>query len=109
VLAPEPLEGDERLEQQREIARQHDGVLAQDRRYSVEEHPDFQILQLHVGIVEREFAKIGGEPSLVHKFIAAPVEPHFQHRLLLIPRAPPHHPTTLSPPPPRSPTPPTPL
>src|SRR5262245_19845493 len=53
VLVPEPLEGDERLEQEREVARQNDGVLAEDLRYSVEKHPDFQILQLHVGIVER--------------------------------------------------------
>ena len=61
-------------------------MAAQDRRYSVEEHPDFQILQLHVGIVEHEFAEIGGEPSLVHKFIAAPVEQHLQHRLLVVAR-----------------------
>jgi hypothetical protein len=47
---------------------------------------DFQILQLDVGIVERKFPKIGGEPSLVHKFIAAPVEQHLQHRLLVMAR-----------------------
>ena len=31
----------------------------------MEERPDIQILQLHVGIVEGEFTKIGGELSLV--------------------------------------------
>ena len=35
---------------------------------------------------ERKFPKIGGEPSLVHKFIAAPVEQHLQHRLLVMAR-----------------------
>ena len=31
-----------------------------------------------------EFAKIGGEPSFVHKFVAAPVEQHLHHRLLVM-------------------------
>src|SRR5260370_40098529 len=63
-------------------------VLAQDRRYSAQQHPDLEILQLHVGVVEREFAEIGGEPGLVHNVIAAPVEQHLQHRLLVVAREP---------------------
>jgi hypothetical protein len=51
-----------------------------------QEHADFQILQLHVGVVEHEFVKIRDEPSLVHKFIAAPVEQHLPHRLLVMAR-----------------------
>ena len=57
VLAAEPLEADECLEQESEVDRQHDRVLAQDRRYSAQQHPDLQILQRQVDVVERELAE----------------------------------------------------
>src|SRR5215813_9443601 len=37
-------------------------------------------------MIEREFAEIGGEPGLVHKVVAAPVEQHLQHCLLVVAR-----------------------
>src|ERR1700737_2202957 len=60
VLAAESLKGDERLEEEGEIRRQHDRVLAQDRRYPVQQRPDLQILQLRVGIVETPLPRVGG-------------------------------------------------
>jgi hypothetical protein len=40
----------------------------------VQQRPDLQVLQLRIGIVESQFAEIGGEPRFVHRFMAAPVE-----------------------------------
>ena len=40
AMAAEPLEADERLEPESEVDRQHDRVLAQDRRYFTQQHPD---------------------------------------------------------------------
>jgi hypothetical protein len=44
VLAAKSFKRDERLEQESEVRRQHDRVLAQDRRYPVQQCSDLQIL-----------------------------------------------------------------
>src|SRR6266567_1278305 len=76
VLAAKSLETDERLEQESEIGGQYDRVLAQDRRHSVQQRTDLQILQLRVGKIEGQFAEIGGKVRLVDRVAAAPVEQH---------------------------------
>ena len=83
VLAPQTFHRDQRLEHQRQVGRQHDRVLAHDRREAADEHADADVLQRHAFVVEHQLVDVGGEPRLVDVRVARPVEQHVEHRLLV--------------------------
>ena len=61
-------------------------MLADHGGHALQERADADVAQRHVRVVERELVHVRGEPLLVHRVLARPVEQHLEHRLVVVAR-----------------------
>ncbi len=83
-LQSQPLQRDQRLEQQGEIGRQEQVVLPHQRGDVVEQRAHLHVLQLQVVVALQQFGHVVGQAILVTHRIATPVKQHLQQPLLVL-------------------------